>query len=215
MNYDVIMKQFYCRGKENRISLIEKYEITPVSHLILLNGQTKRSAAEDKITREYYCFIYRKKNSEEKFDTFIVGNYVAKHFLELLNLEPLPLFNILKDNQNIQNKSTGNITSVKKNNWNPLAKELYNIINIILLAWDTSGGILGEILMNVQKYYYKEPFLSNIKSVNTIIGNDNRTIFQMLEFIKKSNDIKEFKFPLIDKILLENKIKNNITGNGI
>ena len=84
------MSKFSCRGKEKRIQLVKIYEIKPISHMILLNGQEKRSAAEDKITKEYYCFSYKKKNSNEKTDTFIVGIYVAKHFLELLNYEPLP-----------------------------------------------------------------------------------------------------------------------------
>jgi hypothetical protein len=181
-----------------------------------LKGQIKHSAAGGTITKEYYCFWYKKRHSNEKPDTFIVGMYAAKHFLELLKLPPLPVFNILKGESE---KSRGQKTESKsmgKDEWNPLAKELYRVINIILMTWDTNGGILSEILTRIRRNKNEKPLLKDIKSVNTIISKDSkkRTIYEMLDKFREDNDIKEFKFPLITKVLLENKDidKNNITG---
>ena len=210
------MEKFYCRGKEKRIRLVEKYEITPISRTVLLNGQIKHSAAGDTITREYYCFSYKERNTNNKTDTFIVGTFAAKHFLELLKIDSFPIFNILKSDENFREENNYETILSKEEKWNPLALELNNVINIILIMWDKIGGTLAEILVDIRKNYSKEPYLRYIKSVNTIISKDhnNRTVYNMLDVLRGKNKIKEYDFPLIDKILLENGIKNYITGNG-
>jgi hypothetical protein len=209
------MTEFYCRGEESRKRLIEKYEIIPYSHRKLLNGQIKHSAAKDMITKEYYCFIYKEKNTSNKEDTFIVGTYVAKHFLELLKLDPLPLFNMLKSDGDKKRAESEKEIYIQEKEWNPLALELYNIINIIQTVWDTNGSVLAEILINVIKNKNKEPSLKYLKSVNTIISKDSkkRNIKNMLDCIRENNEIKEYDFPFVEKVLVENGIKNYITGN--
>jgi hypothetical protein len=208
------MNKFYCRGEKTRIDLVKKYEIIPISHMPLLKGQKKRSATGDTIIKEYYCFSIKDKNSDKDPEMFIVGTLAAKHFLTLLKHGSLPIFHILKNNKKNSKGQKNNSTSVEMDKWNPLALELYKIINIILIAWDTNGGVLSKIMMNVIKNTNKEPTLANIRSINTIISKDpkKRTIYQILDEIKRQNEIKDFKFPLITKILLDNKIKNNITG---
>lgn len=52
------MGNFSCRGNERRRLLVREYKIEPVAHLKLINGQKKRSAAEDTITDQYYIFSY-------------------------------------------------------------------------------------------------------------------------------------------------------------
>ena len=208
------MNKFYCKGEKARIDLVKKYEIVPISHIPLLKGQEKRSATGYTITKEYYCFSIKDKNSGNEPEMFIVGTFAAKHFLTLLKHDPLPIFHILKNNKENSKGQKNNSTSVEMDKWNSLALELYNIINIILIAWDTNGGILSKIMMNIIKNTNKEPTLADIRSINTIISKDHkkRTIYQMLDEIKRQNEIKGFKFPLITKILSDNKIKNNITG---
>ena len=216
------MNSFSCRTKEKRIKLVQEYEIIPISHMVLLFGQEIRSAAEDIITKEYYCFSYKNKKICNDNGTFCVGLYVAKHFLELLSAEPLCVFNPLEYNGNSnKNGKSMFIRNTGINNWNELAVELYNIIHIILMAWNTNEGILADILSKTRKYYYNEPFLSNIKSVNTIIKNGEqkngkkRSVLGMLEdFKKKGNSIKEYSFPLTTEMLKKNKIQNYITSNG-
>ena len=217
------MENFSCRTEKKRLELLDNYEFIPISHMILLYGQEKHSAAERKITKEYYCFSYKNKTLEYDKGTFFVGTPVAKNFLELLKLEPLPLFNPIKSLENNKKRiyRKTNFGNINENNWNELALELYEIIHIILMAWDTYGGILADILSKTRKYYYKEPFLSSIKSVNTIIKNGEerngkkRNILEILkEFKEMGNEIKEYSFPLVTQILRNNEIPNYITSNG-
>jgi hypothetical protein len=216
----VIMENFHCRGHKRRIEILKEYEIKPVAHMPLLNGQIKYSAAGNVLTREYYCFEYRKKDKNEDWNTFICGIWAANDFLKLLNMTSLPIFNILKNGNigsNIKIDRINKSNNQQHDNWDSLALELYNIINIILMSWDTNGGILSNILIVIRENFTKRPELKNIKSVNTIISKDSkkRTIFQMIEEMSVDNDIKQFKFPLIEKVLMENNIKNNITvSNG-
>jgi len=208
------MDTFHCKGRETRIQLVKIYDIVPISHTSLLKGQVKHSAAEHTITKEYYCFSYKKKGTTETLETFIVGIRAAKHFLELLNHEPIPIFNPLKSNLNNSRYQENKHIETQKEKWNPLAWELYTVINIILMAWDKNITILSEILTKISNNKNAEPSLSNIKSVNTIISKDykKRTIDQMLDEFRIKNDIKDFKFPLIMKILSDSKIENHITS---
>jgi len=208
------MKTFHCRGKETRIRLIQIYDIVPISHTSLLKGQIKRSAAEDTITKEYYRFSYKKKDTTETPKIFIVGMHAARHFLELLNHEPISLFNPLKSNQNDSRCQEDKHVETQKEKWNPLAWELYTVINIILMAWDKNITILSEILTTISNNKSTEPSLSNIKSVNTIISKDykKRTIDQILNEFRRENDIKDLKFPLITKKLSDAKKENHITS---
>jgi hypothetical protein len=211
------MSAFHCRGKETRVQLVKEYEITPITHCRLLTGQIKRSAAEDTITKEYYCFSYRKRNSNDEYETFIVGLHVAKHFLELLNHAPLPIFDILESSKEKSKKKNNPTIQTEKEKWNPLAKELYKVINIILMAWDTNGKKLAKILQEINNNQTREPPFSIIKSVNTIISKDRkeRTIYGMLDEFKKENKIKDTKFPLITKVLEGLLKKNYINQNYI
>jgi hypothetical protein len=197
---------------------VKEYDIVPISHMPLLKGQTKRSATRDIITKEYYCFSYKKRHSNEKPESFIVGLHAAKHFLKLLKHPTLPIFDILKSHNGNADVRENISASIDKDKWNPLALELYRIINIILMTWDTNQGPSSEILLEIRNNKTREPPLRLIKSVNTIISRDSRkrTIYLMLEEFKKDNNIKDFKFPLITTVLLDNKdiIKNYITGTG-
>jgi hypothetical protein len=200
------MSEFYCRGEKRRKNLINTYQIKPITHTILLKGQTKMSAAGDKITKEYYRFSY--SNLHES-GTFVCGTFVAKNFLKLLDLPSLPIFNPLKADGNIyDNPNKGDTESIQNEKWNSVALELHNVINIILMSWDSDGGILSKILTKIMNNYTKEPELMDIKSVNTIIGKDHkkRSIYEMLNDMKRENDIRDYKFPLVEKIIKENNI---------
>jgi hypothetical protein len=197
---------------------VKEYDITPLARLPLLDGQTKPSAARKILTDEYYYFSYKRKNSNDKLKTFIVGWYAAKHFLELLNHAPLELFGIFKSYNEKSNKKENTNTMIEKDKWNPLALELYRVINIILMAWDVKEvGTLTNILQEITNNKTLEPPHYLAKSVNTIIKGDKkkRTIYEILDEFKRKNDIINFKFPLITKILLgyKDKIeKNFLTG---
>ena len=45
-----------CRGKKLREKIVKEYDVVPILHTILLNGQKKHSDAEAIIENEYYIF---------------------------------------------------------------------------------------------------------------------------------------------------------------
>ena len=84
-------------------------------------------------------------------------------------------------------------------------KELYNAINIIIICWNSISpkSPLLKIKGNVEKNYFNEPLLSEIKAINTIISHDikGRTVQGMLSDLKKQNDIKNYDFLLLNNLL--------------
>jgi hypothetical protein len=126
--------RFHCRGRERREELVKYYDIIPVSHIKLLNGQKKQSAAGGEIVDTYYTFKYTNKFNEQDSGVFICGYAAAEHFLELTKQPPLPVFNPLKDDcvlpiENVEYPK-GKLPPKFKREWNPVAKELYIALNI-------------------------------------------------------------------------------------
>lgn len=193
-----------CRDEKLREELVNIYDIKPIAHIKLLNNQIKRSCTGYILTERYYCFAYKNKSETEYKNSFLCGIYASNHFLRLINHAPLPEFNPLKCDGNGKNMENKNGT--KESNWNVISKELHNAINILLIYWDKppSGPILNIKLM-LEKYYYKEPFGSTIKSVNTIIKNgaNGFTLNEIVQNLKESNDIKEYSFANISNKLKE------------
>lgn len=198
---------FYCRTKERRRELIKKYDIFPLAHLKLVNGQTKLSAAGDTITDQYYCFTYKNRINENDNGSFFCGLFVANDFLDILNLNSLPLFNPFHSGtHNTINKIEINVEkSNKDNSWNALAKEAFIAINILIMVWNiVPYGKLEKILNDIVKYPKSEPYSWKIKEINRIIGFDisKRTLTEMInELISMDKRIKQYQFPEMKKVL--------------
>lgn len=198
-----------CRGIGKRTEIINDYYIKPIAHVKLLNGQQKKSCTGDLLTDRYYCFSFKHKKNNKQ-GSFFCGIHAANNFLELLNLDPLPLFDPLKD-FGVNSSSTSN-SSNQYNKWHPVAEELYNAINLLIICWNTTvQGFLGEIKDTIVRYPHYEPYLSKIKAVNTILSKDSksRTLQDMISDLKKNNpDIRSFTFNNINKMLNNNEIKS-------
>lgn len=192
-----------CRGQQNRKNIIAQYDLKPIAYLKLLNGQQKKSCTGDILTDNYYLFTYKSKNGHIE-GSFFCGSHAAAHFLELLGLSPLPLFNPLSGNSGTTNqggKSTHQIST-----WHPTTKELLNAINLLIICWNTTiKGFLGKIKMDLENNPSKAPTLSDIKRVNTVLSRDskNRTLQQMLLDLKKVEPtLRPFSFKNINSILV-------------
>lgn len=198
-----------CRTAKTRIEIFEKYNLTPIAHVKLLNGQKRKSCTNDELIDSYYYFGYEAKNKTESGD-FLCGSHAANHFLELMNLEKLPLFNPLAT---IETEYTGANTSSgeKRSNekWNGAAKQLHNAINILVVYSDKSPGkVIREISAKLLKNKHKEPDSMTIKSVNTIIkqqGNTNGLQGILSELKVQNPNLREFKFDLLTPIFHSNK----------
>ncbi|MEQ2527555.1 hypothetical protein WMO40_12640 [Bacillaceae bacterium CLA-AA-H227] len=196
-----------CRGEESRIKLVNDYQLKPVAHVKLLNGQTKKSCTGDILTDSYYCFTYKNKVTKSE-GSLLCGTHAATHFLSLLGHAPLRQFNPLSSiavGGNNGNSPTS--TSVR---WNPTAKELHNAINLLVICWNTTiKGFVGDIKRELEKNPDKEPHLSKIKTINTIIKHDKkqRTLQQMISELRQNNQtLRNFSFNNLNQLLIKKEI---------
>ncbi|MFR6065469.1 MAG: hypothetical protein ACLUH5_05415 [Eubacterium sp.] len=189
-----------CRGNLTRVRIVNDYYVEPVAHLKLLNGQSKESDAGGKITDEYYIFKCTDKISKQT-ENIVCGSCAANHFFQLINKNKPPLFNPLINNQrhNGNNGNDGNNANIK---WNDAMLQLHNAIMLIMVIWniDQINGILLEIKNSTEKYYYKEPFESNIKSINTIIRNSfqGATLTDKINELRNNNNLRIYNFELLN-----------------
>lgn len=197
--------------------MVQEYNIKPIAHVRLLNGQKRQSCTKDLLTDSYYCFSYKAKDSDVT-GTFLCGTYAANHFLELIQHPKLKVFDPLVS------ENVGTITSNGTNRdrglndtWHPTAKQLFNAINLIVICWgQVPGGVLQNIKNEIEKNKNREPLPGQIKAINTIISRDRkgRTLQQMLDDLRKNNNmIRDFHFNLLNESLIKNKVEPSFFGN--
>ena len=193
-----------CRTDKVREEIVSRYELHPIAHLKLLDGQSKESCTGETLSDTYYCFSYKSRQSSES-GSFYCGSHAAAHFLKLLNSKPLPLFNPLIS----VGGSTGNGGSNPGDTWDKVSKQLYNAINLILVKWDSSPGpAIKSIKEDIENNFNKTPSLSLVKSVNTIISRDKSglTLQQMIAQLRSNNNIRVFAFNLLNAMLAQHGI---------
>ncbi|MEO3946731.1 hypothetical protein [Gorillibacterium sp. CAU 1737] len=197
--------------------MVQEYNIKPIAHVRLLNGQKRQSCTKDLLTDSYYCFSYKAKESDVT-GTFLCGTYAANHFLELIQHPKLKVFDPLVS------ENVGTITSNGTNRdrglndtWHPTAKQLFNAINLIVICWgQVPGGVLQKIKNEIEKNKNREPLPGQIKAINTIISRDSkgRTLQQMLDDLRKNNNmIRVFHFNLLNESLIKNEVEPSFFGN--
>lgn len=200
-----------CRGRKNRITIVEKYEVIPVANLKLLNGDVIRSNANNDITDHYYIFEYKSKTTNE-VGFIYCGEDVAKDFSVLIN-KPLPrLYNILKGNENVRRNAreeseiSGNNQNIK---WHPERKQLYNAVMIFFIYWKIKpNSPIYNIKNQLENYIEYPPYIRYIKSVNTIIKKTGKTLRNViLELEDRGNNLRDFNFDLIKRRLEQENIK--------
>jgi len=187
-----------CRGQEKRKWIVENYNVKPVAHIQLLKGQIKHSDAGQIIENNYYIFEAKSKADENIVKTIQCGISAAKGFLILLNHKGLPIFNPLHDkseiSQNYSQYNTGKVETDTNIKWNPKAKQLYNAIMWLIIIIDARPNTpIYDIRDKIFKFRYKEPFESQVKSVNTIIKKSfkNIKLTDKINQLKIENDIRD------------------------
>lgn len=206
---------FICRSLEVRRRLVKEYDINPIAHVRLLNGQERRSCTGNLLKDSYYCFSYRKKNDNiSKY--FLCGSYAAKDFLDLIKQPELPLFDPLaSDSVGVRKTNSSGIPNIKET-WHPAAKELHNAINLIIICWGViPSKALQEIKMKLEKNTNCKPYIMHIKAINTIISRDKRgrTLQLMIHDLRVHNPkIRQFDFSLLNEILCKNDIDRSFFG---
>ena len=187
-----------CNGRERRKEIVKNYNVLPVAHIQLLAGQKKHSDAKAIIKNDYYIFEATNKITGKK-EIIQCGMVASQHFLELLNHSGLPVFNPLHgegragDSGEDAQDNSGNGGQAKRV-WNPLARQLYNAIMWVIVIIDAKPNTpIYEIREKVYKFRDREPFQSQIKAVNTIIGKSlqDKTLTEAINELRAENDIKD------------------------
>lgn len=187
-----------CRGTETRQWIVENYNVVPVAHIQLLAGQTKHSDAGATIENDYYIFHANDKITGHR-EIIQCGMGAARDFLRLLNHEGLPLFNPLHgdggaggDGGNHGGGGAGGRRTEPV--WHPVAKQLYNAIMWLIIIIDAQPDTpIFEIREKVYKFKDREPFHSQVKAVNTIIGKNlpGKTLTEAIDELRANNDVRD------------------------
>lgn len=211
-----------CRSTERRQLIVKSYNVVPVAHIQLLMGQTKRSDAGATITNDYYIFEAINK-ADGKNEIIQCGMEASKDFLKLLNHKGLPLFNPLHGDFSADvtgRKYEGGGTSERQTReiWNPVAKQLYNAIMWLIIAWDAKPGTpLFEFRSDIIKYKGLEPFAWKVKRVNSTIrnGGKGRTLTEIINGFRKNNNIRDdlCQFDLLIEIINNYANQESDPGN--
>lgn len=207
-----------CRSTEKRQWIIEKYNVIPVAHIQLLKGQIKHSDAGRIIENDYYIFEAINKSDGSK-EIIQCGMGAARDFLRMLNHKGLPIFNPLHKGEIVEHEigrtRIGEYNRKTEINWNPIARQLYNAIMWIIIIIDAKPNTpIFEIKDRVYRFKNKEPFDSQIRAVNTIIGNSlkNFTLTEIINNLGKENDIRD---DVCQFDLLINSIKDMTNKDGV
>lgn len=167
------------------------------------------------LTDVYYTFQYKHKKNLSDIGAFFCGHRAAKDFLQLANIAALPLFNPLRMETVPTGNPNTNAQQAEALGWHPVAKELYEAINLLIICWNTPiYGVLTDIKRGLLNYRNYEPFPNKIKTVNKIIGADSRkrSLIQMIDELREANpNFKVYTFDELNKILALEDIKSNFS----
>ncbi|RHA81564.1 hypothetical protein DW918_02495 [Eubacterium ventriosum] len=120
----------------------------------------------------------------------------ARDFLKKINHEGLPLFNPLHGEGGIGKKGskTSGGNESKEVKWNSIAKQLYNAIMWVIVIIDAKPNTaIYEVKEKVWKFKSYEPFPSQVKAVNIIIGKNivGKTLTEAIDELRHDNDIRD------------------------
>lgn len=213
---DVRGEPMECRGTEKRQWIVQHYNVDPVAHIQLLSGQIKHSDAGATIENDYYIFEAVHKVSGEK-EVIQCGMGASRDFLALLNHDGLPLFNPLHGDGGNDGEYGGNGGGGRREMevWNPTARQLYNAIMWLIIAWDAAPGTpLFEFKSDIVEHRMNNPCSWKVKRVNSTIrnGGRGRTLTEIINDFRQNNDVRDemCQFDLLIDVI-ENYRDN--TGN--
>ncbi|MHB1755655.1 MAG: hypothetical protein ACYCT6_09465 [bacterium] len=132
----------------------------------------------------------------------------SNKLIEIYDLNILPVFNPFADESNNDSGGIGPGTATNRTIWDPLNKELYKAINILILAWDIKNIEKYKTITRILSFLTKNPDKKTqdwtIEKINEMIGKDKkgRTIKQMIKSLG-ANNIKDIEFTEINKKINE------------
>ena len=199
-----------CRGHNQRILIVQNWNINPNVHMKLLNNQHVISdAGGSKITDSYVLFKCSRKDNSSIIDTICCSPTTARDLCQLSHQTMPSFFNPL--HQNGEGHGIGG--NHPHQSWNQCRKQLYNIV-LLLIAYfgsDKTNTPLYDIKIKLEEYTSFPPFFSYIKSVNTIIGNTKHGKFtNIINYLtENNNNLRNFPYELVLNELNNNNIEQH------
>ncbi|RZV39926.1 MAG: hypothetical protein EVJ48_03110 [Candidatus Acidulodesulfobacterium acidiphilum] len=212
-----------CRGDKNKENLTKLYLIKPLTHLKLNKGQVEKCCCGDKINdndsnSECYIFSCTSKTGNQPIpSTFFAGMGCSAKILEMTYAHKLPVFNPFEEESEseyeIDTSNGGSSQNIAKVKWDPLNKELYKAINILILSWNirdlSKYSTIVKILSFLESKKEIRTYKWAVEAINTMIAKDKkkRKIKDMLKDLGYKT--KNIKFPEIGDLLKAENIGNN------
>lgn len=193
-----------CKGQDTRIRIVNEYYVEPIAHIRLISGKVIEGDAGKKIKNSYYIFECKHKTTGKE-EVIQCGSGAAREILTLIGKKPPKKFNPLEDDNDagdVDNYVDNDGNGLANNEWNPAAKQLYNAIMLLIVAWDAKAGTpLFKMKIEAEKYYKFEPYIYRIKPINNILKRKGITIRNIIEKLSEENNLREYHFNLLsDKL---------------
>ena len=189
-----------CHGLDTRVRIVEYYIIKCTAHIRFLKGQI-RSDAERDITDTYYIFECVIKNDNNDVDRIVCGTGAARDLLQLANITAPPIFNMLHEVDGGGEGGAGGGNQHQVEEWDAAAKQLYNAIMILIIAWNLRPGPIYNYLEEARRYRHCAPFANRVDKINQIIHRHGTSLRDILNQLAQNNNIRNYEFNLLEDIL--------------
>lgn len=195
-------------GEDKKRWLTANFELTPVSHTTLMRNQERTCVCGRKIKGPFHVFIAKKRETVDKV-FFNAGPECSKTLIEFAKIDALPLVNIILNvNESIiKGASTGghrNLNSrIEFSNFN---SELMKAIGLYCASRDWYPYSIGTI----SHFTVNKPLKDNHQGAewfNDRLIKDETRISQILAELAEENEIRDFRFPVLNQFLIE-KVKD-------
>lgn len=197
----------HCRGLGERQALVQRFNIMPLAHAVLMPGQLLHGCCEA-IQHEYFTFSYADRQDTGDRGVFHVGHRCAASFFALTGTRALPMFNPLRQLLGTGVRSLPRAVRPRSalDDWCELNREVYSAIHLLTCAW---GELPGAPLQAMLDWMARAPQLplpeNEVVHLNIIIGKDRRrrTLAGMIEQLRATNtQFRSFSFPCAREVLL-------------
>lgn len=193
-----------CRGHDTRVNIVNEYNVTPIAHFPVYGDEVIRSDAGGDITDSYFLFDCVHKETGEK-DGICCGEPTARDFAELLHVTLPRIDNPFREEGLGGGENGGGVHDMR---WEPMKRQLYNATMLFIMSLK---GRRNDIAFKKIVVFRQEsnirPKLSEIKTINTLYRQYNRTAREVINNLAEEGRTKEYRFDLLTTALMERGIE--------
>ncbi|MBH2548130.1 hypothetical protein I5Q23_24795 [Serratia marcescens] len=166
-------------GNDIRKKAFEKFDVEAITKTTLLPGQVKTGYHKQKLTTDYYIFIFADREDKEKQGSFCCGIHASKGWFDLNGQEPQDIasYNPLTGENSGEKGSLGtrSTSAINQPKANKEKKQLINILQTYIALTDSiTNTMSGEstavkILKKLIAKPLNPPDRSEVRAVNTLL----------------------------------------------